>query len=123
MRARRQAGEEARRRVAAEEEFGDQRAARFRGRAPVRRVAKIGDRGEAGVTRDSHPRAAGLKVAAGEKIGMIGPPVRGLGGTLAPFVAIGRDHQRQVGARSPRDHDEAHGGPQPSVLILVRSAA
>ena len=66
------------RRLAPQQELGDQPAARARGRALVRGIAEVGDRGEAPGARDAHPRAAGLQVAAGEERRVVGPPVRRL---------------------------------------------
>src|SRR5207237_7553524 len=106
-RARGKIREEARRRLVAQQEFGDERAARARGRALVGRIAEIGDRREASAARDAHPRAAGLKVAPGEELGALGPPVRRLRRALAPLIAVGRDDEGHVAARGPREGGEA----------------
>src|SRR5881394_1766664 len=76
--SRREPGEVLGRRDLGEQVFGDEAAPGKRGRTALRGIAKVGDRGEATVTRDTHPGATRLEVAAGKNVRMIRPPVGGL---------------------------------------------
>ena len=63
------------------------------------------------------------EVAAGEELADgRATSARGSRGPVAPLVAVGRDDQRQVGARLPREDDQAQ---RVSLrrLILASSAA
>ncbi|CAH1748552.1 protein of unknown function [Thauera humireducens] len=85
-----------------------QRAARGGAGNMAARVAIVGQRGEASVTAQPHPGAAGLEVAPGEDVAGVGPPVRGRCRSIQEFVAVRGDDQRVRFMRLPGEDDQAH---------------
>ena len=72
-------------------------------------VTILGERGKAATARQPQPAAARLKVAPGEQIGRVGPPVRRRRRAAEELVAIGGDDEWEVGVALPREDDQAHG--------------